>query len=383
MNIYELAILGEPTSVERSALEAALSSMLNPYGLTVGGDVALYDGGSVSRRRKQLAFAAAYFRGSGHADEGVAKALVESNAIIIPVVGPLESFEHNVPSFLREANGYVVESNDDLIKLAQALLEGLGLLRRQRRAFVSYRRRESRTAAVQIHNELSANGFDVFLDTHDIQPGEQFQELLWHQLCDSDVMVMLDTATYFEGRWTRQELGRARATGIHVLQIVWPHHTRNAQTDLAETIFLEDHELGGDDGPIIDKTIDQIVRAVENLRSRSVAARMMSIVGKLKADVVAIGGKVGAVGAHRAVPITLPHGKVLFAYPVVGVPTADILNEVFEKAHAYGQGSDALLVYDHVGLRPAWLKHLKWLDDNIDVVKSIRVREAAWALAEF
>jgi hypothetical protein len=37
--------------------------------------------------------------------------------------------------------------------------------------------------------------------------------------------VMLDTPTYFESKWTRQELGRARAKEIHVLRVVWPDHS--------------------------------------------------------------------------------------------------------------------------------------------------------------
>jgi len=38
----------------------------------------------------------------------------------------------------------------------------------QRRVFVSYRRNESRDAAVQLFEELSARQFDVFLDTHSV-----------------------------------------------------------------------------------------------------------------------------------------------------------------------------------------------------------------------
>jgi hypothetical protein len=268
-------------------------------------------------------------------------------------------------------------------RLASALLECLGLLQRQRRVFVSYRRTEARTAAVQLHDELSSSGFDVFLDTHDIQPGEQFQEALWHRLCDSDVMVMLDTKTYFERKWTRQELGKARATGIHVLQVVWPGHTPDAQTSLAETIYLTPEELAAADGPIAEESVDRIIDAVENLRSRSVAARLMSIVGKLRAEAHVVGAEVGSIGIHRAIPILLTNGKRLYAYPVVGVPTADMLNDVANKAQNAGQGTDALLVYDHLGIKPAWLDHLKWLDDNIDVVRAIRVREASWALTEF
>ena len=79
-------------------------------------------------------------------------------------------------------------------ELASAILECVGLMRRQRRVFLSYRSVESRAAALQLHDLLTARGFDVFLDTHVIRPGDPFQDVLWHRLCDSDVLIMLDTA---------------------------------------------------------------------------------------------------------------------------------------------------------------------------------------------
>lgn len=385
MSHYELAILGDASAEERSQLEESLAKMLAPYGLALNDDVLILDGTNIHSRNRHIAFAAAYFRGRGHRDEASARELAASSAPTIPVVGRTDTFETTVPDFLQATNGHRLDPDTDptMSRLATALLECLGLLQRQRRVFVSYRRTEARTAAVQLHDKLTEAGFDVFLDTHDIQPGEQFQEALWHRLCDSDVMVMLDTPTYFERKWTRQELGRARAKGIHTLQVVWPDHARSPQSDLAETIYLEAAELTSADGPIIEPTVRQIIIAVENLRSRSVAARLMSIVGQLRAHAEAIGGSVQGVGAHRAVTVRLPHGKLVYAYPVVGVPTAEMLNDVAIKATNSGQGEDALLIYDHIGIKPAWLDHLKWLDDNIHVVRAIRVSEAAWQLAGF
>src|SRR3546814_19005773 len=81
-----------------------------------------------------------------------------------------------------------------------------------------------------------------------IRPGDPFQDVLWHRLVDSDVMVMLDTPTYFDSRWTRQEIGRARAKEIQVLRVIWPEHTPNKLTDLAETIYLDPKALQGQIG---------------------------------------------------------------------------------------------------------------------------------------
>lgn len=382
MSVYEVGILGDATDVERQALAAAVGRMVADFGLTVGTEVILRDGATVGGRDKHAAFAAAYFGGPHHFDVDAAREVARSSVPIIPTVGPSGDFGAQIPDFLRASNGLRRRADDpELIELAVALLECVGLLRRQRRVFVSYRRVESRAAALQLHDLLTARGFDVFLDTHDIRPGDPFQDVLWHRLCDSDVMVMLDTPTYFDSKWTRQEIGRARAKEIHVLRVVWPEHKPSKLTDLAETIYLEPAELEGADGPIVAKAADDIVLAVERLRSRSIASRYMSITGRLRADVEKIGATVEGIGAHRAITVRLLDERRIWAYPVVGIPTAEILNDIAEKAHRADQRETPVLVYDHIGIRDAWSVHLKWLDENISTVRAIKVSEAGWSLA--
>src|SRR5207244_4190805 len=163
--------------------------------------------------------------GPDQPDQQPAREITRSSVPVIPTVSGAGDFRAHIPDFLHGTNGLRRRGDDpELTELSVAMLECVGLLRWQRRVFVSYRRIESRAGAMQLHDLLTARGFDVFLDTHDIRPGEPFQEILWHRLCDSDVMVMLDTPTYFDSKWTRQEIGRARAKEIHVLRVVWPEH---------------------------------------------------------------------------------------------------------------------------------------------------------------
>ncbi len=382
MSVYEIGILGDATVAERQALAAAVGRMVADFGLTVGTEVILHDGTTVSSRDKHAAFAAAYFGGLHHFDVDAAREVARSSVPIIPTVGPSGDFGAQIPDFLQASNGLRRRADDpDLIELAIALLECVGLLRRQRRVFVSYRRVESRAAAMQLHDLLTARGFDVFLDTHDIRPGEPFQDVLWHRLCDSDVMVMLDTPTYFESKWTRQEIGRARAKEIHVLRVVWPEHEPSKLSDLAETIYLDHSELTGVDGPIVERAADVILLAVESLRSRSIASRYMSITGRLRAEVEKIGAAVEGIGAHRAISVRLPDDSKIWVYPVVGIPTAELLNDVADKAMRADHGGTPVLVYDHIGIGEQWTAHLRWLDENISTVRALKVLEAGWILA--
>lgn len=382
MSVYELAILGNASAVNRQTLASTLGQMIDAFGLKIGADVILHDGTSVLDRDKHAAFAATYFGAANHLDVDVALALSKASAPIIPTIAAAGNFGTDIPLALQPSNGLRRRDDDpNMRELAVALLECVGLLRRQRRVFVSYRRIESRSAAMQLHDLMTARGFDVFLDTHDVRPGDAFQDVLWHRLCDSDVVVMLDTPTYFDSKWTRQEIGRARAKEIHVLRIVWPEHVPNKLTDMAETIYLTVGELVHADGPLIEVTADQIILAVESLRSRSIASRYMSITGRLRAEAERIGARVEGVGAHRAISLRLLNERKVWAYPIVGLPSAELLNEIADKAKRCDQQEAPILVYDHVGIRDGWAAHLKWLDDNIKTVRALKVAEAGWALA--
>ena len=109
--------------------------------------------------------------------------------------------------------------------------------------------------------------------------------------------------------------GERGAKEIHILRVVWPAHTPPLHTGFAETIYLEDTDLRGPDGPLTQPIVDRIALAAEALRSRSIAARYMSITGKLRVEVAKIGGEVEGIGIHRAIALKLVDGSKVWAYP--------------------------------------------------------------------
>jgi hypothetical protein len=326
-------------------LSATLALLLADFDLVVGDTVMVRTGADFRNRNTHAATVAAYFGGTAKADQDQAQEAVRASVPVIPTTPNIGDFGLLIPDFLQATNGLRRRADDPgMVEHATAFLECVGLLRQQRRIFVSYRRVESRSSAVQLRDALSARGSEVFLDTHDIRPGEPFQEVLWHRLCDSDVMIMLDTPTYFERKWTRQELGRARAKEIHILRVVWPSHTPPLHTGFAETIYLEAADLKGPDGPMTEPVVHRIALTAEALRSRSIAARHMSIAGKLRAEVAKIGGEIQGIGLHPALALKLADGSKVWAHPVVGIPTAEFLNDVADKARKA----------DHGEVRPHW-----------------------------
>jgi hypothetical protein len=156
VSIYELAILGSPTEQERRALRETLTALVKDFGLALGQELILHDGMTVAGRNTHAAFAAAYFGGEVKRDLEATQNLVRASVPIIPTMGPAADFIAVIPDFLHTLNGLRRRADDPTqIDLATALLECVGLLRPQRRVFVSYRRVESRAAAMQLHDLLS------------------------------------------------------------------------------------------------------------------------------------------------------------------------------------------------------------------------------------
>ncbi|MEM8488085.1 MAG: toll/interleukin-1 receptor domain-containing protein, partial [Bacteroidota bacterium] len=262
-------------------------------------------------------------------------------------------------------------------RIASAMLECAGLLPRQRRVFLSYRRDEAREAALQLFDELSSRSFDVFLDTHGIAPAEDFQAVMWHRLCDSDVLVMLDTPNYFASRWTSAEFGRALAKGIMVLRIGWPDCTPSKRTATASRAELLPEEVDTETGRLKDEAISRICLQLEAVRSQSHAVRNLNLVSNLRQAIEQIGGNVIGVGLNKAIHIRLPDERNVVVYPTVGVPTSSSLYDAATNA----VNQSTAVVYDHIGLDPNWLKHLDWLGSYIKTVHWVKITEAAWQFA--
>ena len=383
MALYEVLIVGSPKANQIAALTEQLVDVAKVMSLAVPEDLSIRTTADWLLRNPKAATVALYFGGDPSVDLNAVNQLEAAKVPIVPVVEKGASVTAAVPGEIAHTNACLLEAGDDTLEaLASVTLEVLGLLHRQRRIFISYRRSDSREAALQLFDELSSRGFDVFLDTHDIRPAQAFQEMLWHRLSDCDVTIMLDTKDYFGSKWTAQELGRSQALGIQILRVVWPEHSGSRHLSLSDTVRLGKSDLDAADR-LRPELLAVIAKKAEALRSRSIATRHLDLVGRLKSEVVRIGGQFEGIGAYRSVSLTLPGGRRLEAYPMVGVPTAEMLNDIQDKAGKAGHGRFPCLVYNHIGIRPAWIEHLRWLDAQISSVRTLKVSDAGRELVEW
>ena len=372
---YELAILGSPSESQLKAIERCLGEAVQLFWLELGKQVSwevLPARFNPSQRRAAAAlFLCARGAPTGNLDELLARGIP-----IVPVVTEAEPVRQVVPPTLARFNCLTYDPATPE-RAAAALLECAGLLPSQRRVFVSYRRDEARGAATQLFDEFSARFFDVFLDTHGIAPAADLQMVLSHRLCDSDVLVMLDTPSYFESRWTSAEFGRALAKGISVLRVGWPDFAPSAQTATASRVDLTDTDIDAASGRIADPAVGRICAHLEIVRSQSHAVRNVNLLSNIRHAVERIGGTVAGVGIRNAIYVQLPDNQQLVASPAVAVPTSTHFHYATTRVIL----GHAAVVYDAVEVDPACQSRLDWLGAELRTAKLVKAHEVARTLA--
>jgi hypothetical protein len=374
---YELALLGAPSAEQVAEIQDIVVEIISHFDLSLGKELTWLVRPPDFTPSQRNAAAAIFFGGPGTAlPAGIAR--MRNSVPVIPIVSDLTRASSELPIELRSLNALAYR-DVGARRVATALLECAGLLPRQRRVFVSYRRDEARAAALQLFDAFSARQFDVFLDTHGVAPGDDFQSTLWHRLCDSDVLVMLDTKTYFGSRWTTAEFGRALAKNISVLRVAWPDCTPSPRTSTASHVVLADSDLDAATGMMADRAIEQVCSRLEVIRSESIAVRRLNLVSGLAYSLELIGGKIEGIGLGNGVYLTLPDGRQMVAFPTVGVPTSLTLHQ----AVTLTADRPTLVLYDHIGLHQDWLEHLDWLATHISRPRWIKAAEAAWQLADW
>jgi hypothetical protein len=375
MALYELAVLGSPTEEQINSLKNHLAEAATSFQLKVGSDITLSIKPATFTPSNRAAAAAIFFGGLESIKIDIKEVLASEAIPILPVSSTAAARAAEIPPSLSALNClFYDQAGSD--RVFTALLECIGLLPRQRRIFLSYRRDEATPAAVQLFSELSSRQFEVFLDTYSIGPAVEFQEVLWHQLCDVDVLIMLETPGYFQSRWTNQEFGRALAKSIGVLRVKWPDATPSILTGTQSLVELIPDEID-QQGHLANSAIDRICLQLEQVRTLSHATRHVSMVSSVQDAIERIEGKVDAIGPHRTMYLTLRNGKQCVVQPTIGVPSAVTLQETSERAG----NVQAAVVYDHLGLKRSWQTHLDWLAKNVEGTKWVKVTDAAWDFA--
>lgn len=304
-------------------------------------------------------------------DINIVERLLNEGNIVLPIF--YNSFKDEIPKVLANQNGLKYEKYQK-DKIVSLILESFGKLRNARKVFISYKRDESSSVAIQLYEALEKNNFDVFLDTHSIKQGEPFQDELWHRMTDCDVIVLLNTEKFLESEWCEKEIAEASVKQIGVLQLIWPN---NILASMAEVCFprqMQPEDFidrvydNKDASRFTDTTLISIVQKVESIRARNLAARQDNLITEFL-NLARKNGKNVTLQPERFITEEITENKRRIFIPSVGIPQSMDYNQssVLKKEIKEYSVDEVYLIYDNVRIREKWLKHLEYLNEYLDV----------------
>ncbi|HLP38080.1 toll/interleukin-1 receptor domain-containing protein [Lacibacter sp.] len=329
-----------------------------------------------------------------HKDLDITERLLKEGTMILPVYFGIPddgAFAKEIPYILSNQNGIrFIESETD--RIANIILESFELLRSTRKIFISYRRNESTSVAIQLYEALESYNYDVFLDTHTIGKGEPFQDEIWHRMTDCDVIVLLNTPKFLESHWCKEEFAEASTKKIGLVQLVWPNHDIKKIDSgshisypliLKESDFVDNIYNNKDKSKLVDIAVEEIIQKVESVRARNLASRQDNLITDFRNIAVECGRNV-TVQPEKFITEDLPSGKRIIYIPTIGIPqstscqSAEIRHEL-----EVNMSTSVRLIYDDLRIRDKWLKHLDWLNDNFkkDILTLKKQDFKSWLLA--
>ena len=304
------------------------------------------------------------------------KVLKNNQEVIIPIVSDLKSCKEELPKDLSSINAFGLNDDNFIPSLVACVLENFGLLRKTRRLFISYKREDSSDVAIQLYEALDASGFDVFLDTHSIRPGDIFQDELWSRMVDTDVVVLLNTQNFDKSRWTMAELAKANDMTIGLYQIIWDGCKPLPSSDFSIKSTLSETDLN-DKNQLPDIKIRSIIQEIEGMRARCLAARQDNICTEFLKILDNHNIEKELLKFKRTILFKTNNNKQYVAIPTIGIPKAETCEEIeiFKDIITSEHIETLYILYDHRNIRDKWLKHLEWLNKYVPV-KTLKLLEA-------
>lgn len=363
-------------------LRATLESRLRSLHLEPDTALRFLDETDFHTRDRSLPLAAVYFGGPRQdpATTALLDELRREGLFILPVVPALAQYRAHVPDVLAPINGEELRPADPHLEhVAARVLEELRLLRSRRSVFISYKRDESLGVALQLYQALDARSFEVFLDTHSIKRGEDFQPMLWDRMGDADLLILLDTPKALTSTWVEQEVARSYNLALGVLQLIWPApHKPSWGTDLCEPLQLGPEDFQGDPALAFSKLtaekVEEIIAQAESVRAMSVASRRARVVAEFCKQAEAERLEV-VVQQTGHLELRHPIHGFTHIFPLVGHPDSDALQVLAEDCARVGPPAPrGCLVYDPLGIWARKDLHLRWLNEFLPT-KTLAITE--------
>lgn len=217
----------------------------------------------------------------------------------------------------------------------------LGLYPKDRRIFISYRRKDTDVLAEQLFEELSKRRFTVFLDRFAIDPGKDFEMVLKDRLSDIAMILFLESKN-FESTWTRFEASFAYANrlGMAALNLL-PDGQVIEEIPCDYRLCIEPgwiRQKGykeAQKGEIFQKHVDRVIAFIVNMHNRNMVERKQRMRHDMQCAVTLHGGDVKPPlngGAIRACFLQTKGS----AYDIYVTPRRPVLEDFHDAYKAGG-----------------------------------------------
>ena len=331
----------------------------------------------------------AYFSAMSGFEPGIEEKIKQiefSFPIIYPIVLKGD-FNKNLPDTLRKYQGIVYSKfakhiGDDnkrfenlINEILSNALESFGLAA-QRKVFISYSQHEASEVAQQLYRELQKRHYKPFLDVTGLNPAENFQESLMHELADSDILLLLDSGKNRKSKWCRDELHAALYNGMGVLALAWNYDPKDAYWTDFKLLDIESIVPTDFSGSTLNPNkVEDILDSIDKIRIRAKFAKMNNLLQLLKQKSPY---ENACLVTRNSTCMINPKnkGKCLttkkYYLPITTVPTA----QDFQKASSIKTDlhESVGIVYLNDYLHSTWQNHLDWLE-SVTSVKTIKIEK--------
>ena len=152
--------------------------------------------------------------------DGLSNSFVNPNVLawsnnILPVL-PLGQAV-NLPNPFNAQNAIFWKNN--INEVLPFIFGKIGISTEDQKIFISYRRTETESIAIQLFDRLSHEGFDVFLDRFSIEPAVNFQVRLYQELADKAMVVFLESPGFLNSEWIKLEVAFAKKYRLGLLAL--------------------------------------------------------------------------------------------------------------------------------------------------------------------
>ncbi len=236
------------------------------------------------------------------------------------------------------------------------------------RVFISYHRADTLNLALQLFDELTHTGFDVFLDRYSIPSGYDFQRRLNQELLDKSMVVLLESKDIQQSEWTRHEINFTVRNRLGLLTVPMPdvdprtYLSSAARKPLDAADFVAGKaDVTGMWGALHDRALPILIGEIKRVHAQSLFKRRerlrTEIVSTLNANGVPL--TYSAAGPFRLTQRSIDHIIGATTRP----PEVDDFHDLHSSCNRPTQDcAKGVIVGPCATFEPDREKRLQWLE---------------------